>query len=117
MTVSKQKTFDTVAKHLLTQNQKSFDPDKNICRYRYGDLKCAVGCLIPDSSYHKSIEGFAVGSPIIFNLIPENHDTKLLDKLQELHDTTDVSEWRDRLRILAASFHLDDSAASLTRDK
>ena len=51
----KQQVFNTVAKHLLTQKKKSIKD--GTCRYRYRNLSCAVGCLIPKEEYSPKLEG------------------------------------------------------------
>lgn len=44
------KIFNTVSKHLLTQNRKAVN-DVGNCKYRYGNLKCAAGCLMIHDRY------------------------------------------------------------------
>lgn len=64
-----QEIYNTVRDHLLKQNKKSLgnyivgldDNVSNGCVYRsYDGLKCAAGCLIPDSKYKRSMEGLVV---------------------------------------------------------
>ena len=117
---TKQETFDTVAKHLLTQNAKAENTDEygSLCAYRAADGKrCAAGCLIPDELYSEDMEkhyvainfGPSEGQPtppgkVIVEL---GHDLELVHALQKIHDrTVDVSTWRDQLRRLATSLGL-----------
>lgn len=116
--LTKQKVYDKVARHLLTQNEKAV-LEENMCRYRTPDgRKCAVGCLIPDDVYHDSIEGDTVrrllcsardiSTVLRQNLSYEVHG-ELLSALQTLHDESEVRTWRKGLREIAVTFDLDDS--------
>jgi len=64
--MDKQKIFNKVAKHLLTQNAKSQQSrkgpfaDSAMCLYRNGTRACAIGCLIPDELYHKQFENNSI---------------------------------------------------------
>lgn len=53
-----QRMFDKVWDYFAVQgNPFAFDPALDTCRYRTADgRKCAVGCLIPDEAYTKTIE-------------------------------------------------------------
>jgi predicted Fe-S protein YdhL (DUF1289 family) len=86
---SDQSVFDFVLAHLRKQNKAALAPDGYRCVYKNGDLKCAVGCLIPDRQYDKSIEGSAVveGS-LIGNLLSRlgYKNLPLLSAMQEVHD-------------------------------
>jgi hypothetical protein len=54
--MTNQEVFDTVVTHLLAQGVKS--ESETGCMYRGPhNLKCAVGCLIPDELYDSIIEG------------------------------------------------------------
>lgn len=56
-----QEIFDTVVAHLRKQGRKSTTLVNQHCVYRApnGD-KCAIGCLIRDEDYDRSIEGLTV---------------------------------------------------------
>jgi len=55
---TQQEIFDTVATHLLKQNDKSLD-SYGECRYRAEDGNmCAVGCLIDTKHYTSGFEGY-----------------------------------------------------------
>ncbi len=62
--MTKQEIFNIVSKHLLEQGSKSvsnFDSDVYRCMYRSKDgKKCAIGALIPDQLYDRSLEGLTV---------------------------------------------------------
>jgi hypothetical protein len=58
----KQRIFNIVAKHLLTQKKLSIGLD-NGCAYRGKDgRKCAAGCLIDDEHYLPEFEGKTIDS-------------------------------------------------------
>lgn len=91
--MTKQETFDTVARGLIAQGQKSIVPRTKTCRYRCNlidgtVLKCAVGMLIPDDRYDPSIETKGIRSLLaegeIWSL--NDHDVVLLTDLQMAHD-------------------------------
>ena len=94
-----QKIFDTVSNHLLNQNQKAIN-DVGNCKYRYGNLKCAAGCLISDSDYQFSMEGFSVLDLEYFKDRFNNSELVLLSKLQIIHDQTPVKYWKSKLNDL-----------------
>src|SRR5687768_4886687 len=108
-----QQVFDAVATHLLTQNERSVG--KSTCLYRDGisksgkQLKCAIGCLIPDEAYTPSIEGKSVA------LLPDSviaaaglaqAEQELLVILQILHDDMAIIDWKYELREIAEKFEL-----------
>ncbi len=65
-----QQEFDAVVAHLFTQGRPA--RDRNTCRYRAGELSCAVGCRIPDEAYDVGMDDAAYGSggdTGVFNLI------------------------------------------------
>lgn len=113
-----QETFDRVAKHLLTQNQKCADPeDSTRCLYRGPNgLQCAAGCLIPEEMYREELENAPVDSkdyrgeqfsPVGVILESLGYDTAFVQRLQDIHDTQCVSSWKDALECLAIEFGLD----------
>lgn len=107
--MNRQEIFDKVATHLLTQMKKSSDTVR--CWYRSPEgLKCAIGCLIPDHLYNKSIEG--CGS---FNLpvhildyigVKERSDRYFLSNLQTIHDEEQPPMWKHRLKKFADYYNL-----------
>jgi hypothetical protein len=55
--VQAQEIFDKVVDHLATQKKQSRALGNGKCAYRTEDgLKCAAGCLIPDSAYSSDME-------------------------------------------------------------
>jgi hypothetical protein len=107
-----QEIFDIVAKHLLTQNEKSIRKNSNtrtqgVCAYR-GDngCKCAAGVLIPDEHYLKDMEGHSWFRLISKDLVPSEFQ-HLIRALQSLHDNCDVSDWKKELKDLATSHNLE----------
>lgn len=101
-----QETFDTVARHLLTQAEKAIRTGTlDECAYR-GDrgLRCAVGCLLPDDLYDPSMEGQSCfkGSDVGAIMQRLGYDPGLLELLQAIHDSRSVAGWPDALGDLAA---------------
>ncbi len=105
--MTKQETFDIVARHLLTQNAKAgyADPDEPSrfrCAYRgEGGLKCAIGVLIPDEKYDPDFDAGCwsacsdrVGS-VLFSL---GHDPEFCASLQNIHDNRAPEEWAQELK-------------------
>jgi len=120
MSKAKQKTFNTIARHLLAQKRKSMTPMED-CRYRMelrSDkvLKCAIGCLIPDDKYRPSLEGKAVTNPEVRLAIPREHrwvptdpksdQRQMMLALQQLHDLKHPGTWTLGLALVAKAFGL-----------
>ena len=111
---TEQQVFDQVAKHLLTQNAKALAWSGG-CQYRLllddgTVLKCAVGCLIADNEYGSKIEGELYGSNEFnefFGFKDEVPHFFLLRRFQSLHDSYDVSTWKERLEQIALDFNLN----------
>jgi len=99
----KQETFNKVATHLMTQNEKA--QDRYGCLYRTEDGKtCAVGCLIPKDIYdermeHTDLDSILKNFPELTNIIQPQLD--LLTALQKIHDNVDVELWPNHLVDLA----------------
>jgi len=117
--MTRQETFNRVAKHLLTQGKRSLavypgseDYGQKDCAYRgEGGLSCAVGCLIPDERYRRSWEGQGVENEDIKGLLcgELGHDLRLLQDLQGVHDETNPLEWPEHLEIVAEDNDLEFS--------
>ena len=63
--LTKQQILDTVRTKLRAQGARSAHHGSvygTVCAYRSGDLKCAIGHLIPDDLYCKEIEDTGVAS-------------------------------------------------------
>ena len=94
-----QEVYDTVVQHLFAQGKPAygyFNKENSVgesgCAYRTGELKCAVGCLIPDDVYRSDMENQSVKSLVDHSefMVPsyfEEH-IPLLNKLQTVHDSS-----------------------------
>lgn len=104
-----QDTFNKVARHLLAQDTKSEDENGN-CLYRGPDgLKCAIGVLIPDDKYYKTLEGIRAESSVVSKILKASREDRIfLKDLQQIHDDYDPPVWKDRLSNLANSYALSD---------
>ncbi len=101
-TMTAQEVFDTVAKHLLTQNRRSCLFDEK-CAYRgTGGLMCAAGCLIPDDQYDESMEGAGW-----LDLDLSDVHRELIASLQYVHDYLDVDRWKKELSHVAENNNLE----------
>lgn len=109
--MDKQKVFDTVAKHLLTQNAKSLSRGRSTCVYRSHDGKsCAVGVLIKDEFYDSSLEGRSCSNEKVVEALEASLKDKLefgeidlLSDLQMIHDNCTPDEWPMVLDALAST--------------
>jgi hypothetical protein len=92
---TKQETFDFVVRHLYKQGKPA--RENYYCRYRTNDgLMCAVGCLIPDEVYTPKMEG-KIAPDLAESLFPNlpqeiTYYSDMLDSLQWVHDSWDISE-------------------------
>ena len=106
--MNRREVFDKVKKHLLTQMKKCYSSDVLFCRYRHGDLKCAIGALIPDAIYSPNMEGKNVGRLLhssvevrkALDVDPANlGDVQFLADLQSVHDLYEPHQWATMLDI------------------
>lgn len=120
--LSKQEIFDKCAVHLMTQGKKATkDGGSRICMYRAPDgTMCAVGGLIPDHLYTRSMEGNSVCG-LFQNFAPEMSRAgldiscmSLLQGLQIIHDDYPPSDWRMRLAQVADYFVLSTAVLDAT---
>ncbi|MBN3756034.1 hypothetical protein G3N95_24040 [Paraburkholderia sp. Tr-20389] len=114
--LSAQDVFDIVATAMLRQNARA-TADGVKCMYRAPDGKrCAIGWLVPDEVYEKSLEFFGVRD-IAVRLATESGDAgrfarflyihmPLLRDLQGMHDANLPAEWPQTLREIAYAFRL-----------
>lgn len=121
-----QDIFDTVARHLFTQGERSArlvldddgEPEDTECLYRGPNgMSCAIGALLPDAAYRESMEGQGAvqlcrqWSDVLPAWMPANVD--LLEDLQIIHDR--AINWKDEatmkfaLALLADRTGLDKS--------
>ena len=103
---SKIETFNKVKKHLLNQKERAMNSHGACSYFNDSGLKCAVGCLIPESLYESTIEGICIEDIIKntdhfkCNKELEKHDIELLKELQYIHDETPIEIWDYHLMIL-----------------
>ncbi len=115
--MDRQEIFDTVATHLIAQGEKCEDEGR--CQYRgTGDLKCAIGILIPNNLYHVGMEESGItylihSYPEVKKLLgADDRDTALLlSDLQTVHDTNHPVEWPERLKAVAEEHNLEYNQA------
>lgn len=92
-----------VAKHLLDQGQKSLNGGE-ACLYRNGNgLSCAIGCMMTDSQAANADDAGDTSWENIHNgyedVIGNTHKA-LLVTLQDIHDLSDATDWKDQLNTL-----------------
>lgn len=103
--MNKQKVFNQVVIHLITQNERAFGPRGN-CVYRGKDgLRCAIGCLIPDDKYNEDMEGTPLSKKQsvqdAISLKMSSLHLQLLVSLQFIHDHTTPHHWETELKAIA----------------
>jgi len=115
--MTRQEIFDFVSEHLLEQGveavrKHSSGRDECVFRTEKG-LKCAIGCLIPESEYRPGFEGRnflevarALPKHSALRRASVDHPT-LLGGLMFVHDECVPSEWKVRLASLAAEHDLE----------
>lgn len=103
-----QETFNTIVRHLRAQNQKAFNPNhgpSGMCYYRYKDLKCAAGAIIPDELYERGMEGIPICAVNeSFNLRLEH--IELVQSMQYVHDNWEPIDWEEQFIVVAKEFDL-----------
>lgn len=102
---NKQRIFNKVAKHLMRQKTRSQDKG-GICMYRYGELMCAAGVLIPDEKYLPEMEGMGWRSMVQKRFVSRVNE-EFIEELQILHDSASLPYWRDELIELAIDHKLN----------
>lgn len=100
--MTKQEIFDTVAKHLLTQMERS--ESRKGCLYRGPNgLKCAVGVLIKDEFYSEELEYATADVSEVMAALEKSgvfYDEIMID-LQILHDEFYPVVWKASLNKVA----------------
>jgi hypothetical protein len=113
--------FNKVEAHLLAQGVRSIRKSliQDTCAYRgAGGLRCAVGCLIKDAFYSRSLEGIAMWADekeedrqtlLEEALINSGIDLKpttthMLSDLQYLHDRKNPKDWKQELQKLRVKY-------------
>jgi len=108
-----------IVKHLLTQKEQAmsstgecayrgrtedfFDPDYNelIEEGQFNGLSCAVGCLIKDDYYDRTLENLGIDETGVQEMVQSSHPKWLIDDnsikmlrvLQRIHDTCNPYIW------------------------
>ncbi len=101
-----QEVFNQAAKHLLTQNKRSFDADIDYCMYRSKEgLKCAAGCFISDEEYNPEFERTNITAALMNYNFDMTHQ-HLIQELQKIHDNFEPEEWEAQLKRLATEKQL-----------
>lgn len=105
---SEQKTLNKVVRHARRQGCKSVDPMTNSCLYRGPQRRrCFAGAVIPNRMYRKEFEGKSAQS---INVAPTLQtlglNVDLCQDLQNVHDNNDVSQWENRLKVVADKYGL-----------
>lgn len=115
MAMSLQEIYDRVRDHLLSQGARSTHND--YCFYRSPNgRKCAIGALIPDELYRRTLEFQPVGSTDLRAVLvdagvlestPSPEKLLLLRALQKVHDDeSPVDDWPMKLHATAKRFCL-----------
>ena len=117
MTMSVNKIFYKVQKHLLKQYEKSESKYAG-CQYRSDNgLSCAVGCLMTDDIYDSSFEGnnmediWMAGWEALTPIVGVDYELRLLKlnllyRLQLVHDNEPVEHWASNLAEIKHEFDI-----------
>lgn len=116
--MDRQRVFNLVCNHLLSQKKVSERLGTAQCSYRgEAGTRCAIGCLIPDELYTEAMEGLMVSHPNIISALSSagvltEQDTnristlQFLQKLQGIHDSIHPERWESKLREFAYDYNL-----------
>ena len=103
---TRQEIFTKVYTHLMKQQEKSIEDEA--CQYRTGELRCAIGCLIPDEKYSVKLEGRCVSTQNVLAAAGIAKDDVLFaGELQEIHDCSEVNDWHSALVNIAERYNLE----------
>ena len=116
--MERQEMFDKMVTHLRIQKIRSVDVS-GICRYRlkrtaaHAELKCAVGCLIPDDMYERDMDSEGVirklfrSYPKVSELLGGEANIEFLTDMQFIHDKESNNEkWESLWKELAENYNL-----------
>lgn len=127
-----QKIFNKVVQHLHDQGEPSIE--NGVCKYRGpNNTKCAIGALIPDSSYDPKMEGRGITKHVMSSLKHLftddncNDDSKyfytydsnkhFLSLLQTAHDMwANGGELKWELEEIANDYRLDKTILEILND-
>lgn len=93
--------FYFIAQHLLRQLTQS--ADEGMCRYHFGDLKCAAGILFPDAVDTTTYEGHGWDELVAEGQVPAAHEP-LITRLQKIHDRCKTHTWATQLQTCAQDY-------------
>lgn len=105
---TRQEIFDIVARHLLTQKEKSTNTIGSFCMYRgIRGLKCAIGALIPDEKYSPAFESCMVEEPEVCEAAGISYeDVSFARGIQCVHDLCEPAYWFTELLRFAHRYSL-----------
>jgi len=108
-----QDVFDFIVTRLIEQGEPSIQSGINSarCMYRYGNLRCAIGHLIPDKAYTPKMEGKNVYSleyaPLFKWAYAQPSPTRALEflaSMQRAHDGDNEESQMDKEHWLTNTF-------------
>lgn len=110
---TEQEVFTQASRHLISISEvcSNFpEVSRPVCKYKLelksgGVLRCAAGCFISDNEYSKDFERNSWPDLVRKGLVPANH-SKLIHRLQIIHDKADPADWRENLIKLAKELNL-----------
>ena len=112
--MKRQDIFDKVYKHVLEQDAKSLAKNGS-CLYKSIDgSQCAIGCLIDDKNYNIDLEHRGITSSLVMNAVKNSNKgirlngvtMCMLERLQCIHDDSNLEAWEGLLRALAKNYNL-----------
>lgn len=117
--------FKKIVGGLLKQGTQSMDKTESTCKYRgAGGMRCALGMVIDDAAYKKSLEGNTImstdnirKSKIVKALVDSGIDVstpadiEFLGEMQEIHDSAFGRPWIENFKSAAVS-HLGMSKSA-----
>lgn len=122
--MSKQATFNRVARHLLRQGRRAKAGTLCVLHAEDGS-RCAAGVLVtrrdyrPDWEEYSGVESYSLSGLCVY-LKEKGHHLGLVDDLQHVHDHVAPSRWAAALRRVAKRRKLspaavDECVAALSR--
>jgi hypothetical protein len=121
--VTKQATFNKVARHLLRQGERATDDDNAHCVLHGNDgLRCAAGVLVTRKDYDPKWEmnsSVDADNPSELSnyLWSKGHDIGLVIDLQLVHDVDNEAFWPRALRRVAEEHSLSAAVIDVWEDE
>lgn len=84
--MTNQEYYDKLVCAALDGTFPSYDENQNICMYRHGNHRCAVGILIPDEEYSESMEKRSADTLVENGLFKTTLSKDILQSAQYSHD-------------------------------